>query len=96
VIQESLTNVYRHANSDSARVETDKQAEWLTIRVRDYGKGLPQEISGRTFSPSLGIGISGMRERVRQFGGELNVSRAEPGTLVEIKIPLFNSDIGTL
>jgi signal transduction histidine kinase len=42
------------------------------------------------------IGISGMRDRIRQFGGELNVSRAEPGTLVETKIPLFNSDIGTL
>jgi hypothetical protein len=53
-------------------------------------------MSGRTFSPSLGIGISGTRERVRQFGDELNVSRAEPGTLGENKIPLFNSDIGTL
>jgi len=89
VVQESLTNVYRHANSNSARVEIDKQAEWVVVRVRDYGKGLPQGITDRSHSPSLGVGIVGMRERVRQFGGELTVSRAEPGTLVETRIPLF-------
>jgi PAS domain S-box-containing protein len=94
VVQESLTNVYRHANSDSARVEIDKQPEWVTIRVRDYGKGLPQDVIGKR-SSSLGVGITGMRERVRQFGGELTLSRAEPGTLVETKIPLFSSAIDT-
>jgi PAS domain S-box-containing protein len=96
VVQESLANVYRHANSDSARVEIDKQPEWVVIRVRDYGKGLPQEISGKTFSSNLGVGITGMRERVRQFGGELTLSRAEPGTLLEARIPLFSLDSGML
>lgn len=90
VVQESLTNVYRHADSESARVEIDKQSESIVVRVRDYGKGLPQEInSNRTSSSTLGVGIAGMRGRVRQFGGELTMSRAEPGTLVEAKIPLF-------
>ena len=42
----------------------------------------------------LGVGVTGMRERVRQFGGELTMSRAEPGTLVEAQIPLFGSGIG--
>jgi PAS domain S-box-containing protein len=88
VVQESLTNIYRHANSESARVEIDKQSEWVNVRVRDYGKGLPPEFSGK--GSRLGVGISGMRERTRQFGGELYVSRAEPGTLVEAKIPLFS------
>jgi PAS domain S-box-containing protein len=96
VIQESLTNVYRHANSESVRVEIDKQSEWVVMRIRDYGKGLPREISGKTSSSSLGVGITGMRERVRQFGGELTLSRAEPGTLVEAKIPLFFLNLGTL
>ena len=96
VVQESLTNVYRHANSESARVEIDKQPEWVVIRVRDYGKGLPREIRGKTPSSNLGVGITGMRERVRQFGGELTLSRAEPGTLFEAKIPLFDSGRGIL
>jgi signal transduction histidine kinase len=96
VVQEALTNVYRHANSENARVEIDKQSEWVVIRVRDYGKGLPREIRGKTSSSHLGVGITGMRERVRQFGGDLILSRAEPGTLVEAKIPLFDSGRGIL
>jgi PAS domain S-box-containing protein len=96
VVQESLTNVYRHANSESARVEIEKQPDWVAVRVRDYGKGVSPETAGQSHSSRLGIGIAGMRERVRQFGGELTVSRAEPGTLVETKIPLFSSDVGAL
>ena len=96
IVQESLTNVYRHANSDSARVDIEKQPEWVVIRVRDYGKGVPQNVSGKRSSSNLGVGITGMRERVRQFGGELTLSGAEPGTLVEAKIPLFGSDFETL
>lgn len=85
IVQEALTNVYRHADSDSVRVEIEKQPERVLVRVRDYGKGVPHEFS----LSGLGVGINGMRERLRQFGGDLNVSRAEPGTLVEAKIPLF-------
>src|SRR5271156_277871 len=94
VVQEALTNIYKHANSDSARVEIDKQPEWVLVRVRDDGKGVAH-LGGDRSTPSLGVGITGMRERVRQFGGELTVTRAEPGTLVEAKIPLFSLEIGT-
>jgi PAS domain S-box-containing protein len=95
LIQESLTNVCRHANSESARVEIEKQSESVSVRIRDYGIGLRQELAGRHASSGLGVGVTGMRERVRQFGGELTMSRAEPGTLVEARIPLFGSNIGT-
>jgi PAS domain S-box-containing protein len=94
IIQESLTNVCRHANSDSARVEIEKRSESVLVRVRDYGEGLPPEIANRNISSGLGVGVSGMRERVRQFGGDLTISRAEPGTLIEARIPLFGSDVG--
>jgi len=89
IVQEALTNVYRHANSDSARVEIDKQSEWVSVCVRDYGKGLPKETDGKTLLPNMGVGIAGMRERVRQLGGELTLSRSEPGTLLDAKLPLF-------
>jgi PAS domain S-box-containing protein len=92
VVQESLTNIYRHAKSESARVEIDKQQDWVSVRVRDFGKGITQELVGRGHSSGMGVGISGMRARLRQFGGELTVSRAEPGTLVHATIPLFRSD----
>jgi PAS domain S-box-containing protein len=89
VVQESLTNVFRHSASESARVEIEKYADRVTVRVRDYGKGCPPELGGVNQPVRLGVGISGMRERVRQFGGDLIVVRAEPGTLVEASIPLF-------
>lgn len=88
-MQESLTNVYRHAKSNSARVEIEKQSEWVGVRVRDFGVGVSPELNGRGYSSKSGVGVSGMRERLRQFGGELTLSRAEPGTLVEAKIPLY-------
>jgi signal transduction histidine kinase len=66
------------------------------VRVRDYGKGVAQVTSNRDRTSSLGVGIAGMRERVRQFGGELTVTRAEPGTLVEAKIPLFSTEGETI
>jgi PAS domain S-box-containing protein len=96
IVQESLTNVYRHANSDSARVDIEKRAEVVTISVRDYGKGTPQETAAGIHEARLGVGISGMRERVRQFGGEVTVSRAEPGTLVQATIPLFGPEVETV
>jgi PAS domain S-box-containing protein len=89
VVQESLTNVYRHSKSDSARVEIEKQSEWVAVRIRDYGQGVPTNIESRMGAVSIGVGIAGMRERVRQFGGDLTLSRAEPGTLVEAKLPIF-------
>jgi PAS domain S-box-containing protein len=90
IVQECLTNVYRHAESKSARVEIEKQSDWIVVRVRDHGKGMPQE--SHAHAPMLGVGIRGMRERVRQFGGDIIVSRAEPGTVVESRIPLFMVD----
>jgi two-component system NarL family sensor kinase len=92
VVQEALTNVYRHSGSQSARVEIEKQSERVCIRIRDYGKGVPQHIADKAAGRGVGVGVTGMRERLRQFGGELTISRAEPGTLVEAKIPLFGAD----
>ncbi len=92
IVQEALTNVYRHSGSSGARVELDRQPERVLLRIRDYGKGLlpdPMGIGGSR----IGVGIGGMRERVKQFGGELKVSSAEPGTLVEAAIPLFRSAV---
>jgi PAS domain S-box-containing protein len=87
IIQESLTNVYRHSGSEDARIEIDQGAETVRVRVRDFGKGIGD--SGDLTMPPPGVGISGMKERVKQLNGELRVSRAEPGTLVEATIPIF-------
>jgi PAS domain S-box-containing protein len=87
VVQEALTNVYRHSASDNARVEIERSSDTIVLRIRDFGKGVPFQSPLKRPEPTLGVGITGMRERVRQLGGELEVKRAEPGTLVEAHIP---------
>jgi PAS domain S-box-containing protein len=93
IIQEALGNVFRHAQSESARVEVIGQSEQIIVKVRDYGKGISPRIVKMDGSAQLGVGITGMRERLRQIGGELALTRAEPGTLVEATIPLNGGDV---
>jgi PAS domain S-box-containing protein len=85
VIQEAVTNIYRHSGSEDARIEIALDSDRVAIRVRDFGKGI-----GPTAS-TAGVGISGMKERVKQLNGELRVSRAEPGTILEATLPLIDS-----
>jgi signal transduction histidine kinase len=87
VVQEALTNVYRHSESANARVEIERLPDTIVLRIRDFGKGVPFNSPLKRTEPTLGVGITGMRERVRQLGGELTVKRVEPGTLVEAHIP---------
>jgi PAS domain S-box-containing protein len=89
VVQEALTNVYRHSESDNARVEIERLSDTIVLWIRDFGKGVPFSSPLKRTEPTLGVGITGMRERVRQLGGELTVKRVEPGTLVEAHIPTF-------
>jgi PAS domain S-box-containing protein len=93
IVQEALGNVFRHAASESARVEIVGQSEQIIVKVRDYGKGISPKIARMESSAQMGVGITGMRERVRQLGGELSITRAEPGTLVEAMIPLMGADV---
>jgi PAS domain S-box-containing protein len=88
VIQESLTNVYRHSESQDARIEMLRDDENVTLKIRDFGKGIPDHKTGMAAIP--GVGISGMRERVKQLNGDLKITRAEPGTLVQATIPIID------
>ncbi len=87
VIQESLTNIFRHSGSEDARIDIHQEPDAVTVRIRDFGKGIPD--NRNILASTAGVGISGMRERVKQLNGELKVTRAEPGTLVEATIPLI-------
>jgi len=89
IVHECISNVYRHSGSPDARIELHQQSERIVIKVRDFGKGIETDQRPGTFPLTLGVGIGGMRERLKQFGGDLKITRAEPGTLVEATIPLF-------
>jgi len=92
IVQEALTNIHRHSGSHAARVHIVRDSDEIMVEVRDDGKGIPAnkllqlESNGRS-----GVGIRGMRERVKQFGGSFEISSNGHGTLVAARLPVANA-----
>ena len=84
VVQESLTNIFRHSGSETASVQIEARSGIVRLEVVDNGKGIPDEILATLNSSGgqLGVGIRGMRERVRQLGGWLQIKSSPAGTQV--------------
>ena len=89
IVQESLTNIRRHTNSETADITITRTPVEVLLSIRDQGKGmklsLPRNGDG---AASIGVGISGMRHRVKQLGGELLVDSDGDGTIVTAKVPV--------
>jgi PAS domain S-box-containing protein len=81
IVQECLTNIHRHSESKSASIAITSDPEHLKLEIRDRGKGMS------TPMPRAGVGIQGMRERVRQLGGELEIESGRGGTSVTAIFP---------
>jgi PAS domain S-box-containing protein len=90
VVQESLTNIHRHSGSPAAEIRLTSDAESVSLEVTDYGRGIPPEQLRRCNGnrAALGVGIAGMRERVRQLGGQLQVRSSEQGSTVKAILPV--------
>jgi len=87
IVQEALTNVYRHAEARKASISLTMKENQIAVTVQDDGKGIPDVIGD--FKPDkIGVGIAGMRQRVKEFGGELRLRNGTPGTCVEVVIPI--------
>ncbi len=86
IIQEALTNVYRHSGATHAQVGLSWHQGEVTFTVRDDGKGI-EERTAELQLGGIGVGIGGMRQRTKEFGGELRIVNTHPGTLVEVVIP---------
>ena len=89
IVQESLANIHRHSGSRRARIRIAKSRSRVTLLVRDEGRGLRKVVGRNTRDPALmGVGIAGMRERVRQLGGEIAIDSSGRGTEVKVMLPL--------
>jgi signal transduction histidine kinase len=85
VLQESLTNIHRHSGSKIAKIRLYIKDGWAILNIEDRGKGFHSN-NGHAFN--AGVGIAGMRERVREQGGELQITSSKDGTKVEVMMPL--------
>ena len=89
VLQESLTNIHRHAKSKSADVSFQVIAGEATLAIADHGRGIPNEVLDRfRVAGTSGVGLGGMRERVRELGGRFEVESGSGGTRVRVTVPL--------
>jgi signal transduction histidine kinase len=90
VLQESLTNIHRHSNSAKAEVAVELLPNQVLLRVRDYGKGIAPDLleNFRASGTNSGVGLAGMRERIRELGGQFSVQRCSPGTLISVSLPV--------
>ena len=90
IVQEALTNVFRHAGAHKVGINLTQKNGLIVVAVRDDGKGIGQKIVNLE-PDSVGVGIGGMKQRAKEFGGELRLINANPGTLVELTIPYGSS-----
>ena len=90
ILQEALNNIYRHSQSTKADVSLRADSAWVTLRVKDYGRGIPGNTLAafQTGGPQAGVGLTGMKERVREQGGQLEIHSDETGTEIVAKIPI--------
>src|ERR1700733_3476497 len=91
VLQESLTNIHRHAAASNAAILFQYDAEGVILEVRDFGKGIPQERLHllRGVSGESGVGLAGMRERMNELNGTLELQSDPRGTSIRATIPLY-------
>ena len=89
VLQESLTNVHRHSGASATKVRLDASADQFVLEIADNGTGIPEECIKRFHEAGhgTGVGLVGMRERVHELGGRLDIQSNPAGTTVSVALP---------
>jgi len=89
LVQECLTNIHRHSGSPTAKIRLHRSNHEVVIQVEDKGQGIPSEkLGSMTSAGTPGVGITGMKERVRQLGGTLEISSDHSGTKIVARLPI--------
>ena len=88
ILQEGLTNIHRHSGASKAEVTLARSPGGLVLRIRDHGVGIEEDVLSRFYSENsgTGVGLAGMRERIRELGGRLEI-HSDHGTAVEATVP---------
>ena len=89
VVQECLTNIHRHSESPTAKIRLRQRDQQVLVEIEDKGKGIPPEKQQQMATAGApGVGVRGMRERLRQLGGTLEINSNGTGTVVTVWLPV--------
>jgi PAS domain S-box-containing protein len=91
LVQECLTNIHRHSGSKTAQIRVEREEHTVHVKVEDQGRGMSPERLAAIQSQGTGVGIRGMRERVRHLHGDLVIESNDSGTKVYATLPLTTS-----
>jgi len=88
VLQESLTNIHRHSGSSRAKIGAGMDGEAVYLEIRDFGHGISQEVleSFKISGNGVGVGLAGIRERLREVDGKLDLSSTAEGTVLRVSL----------
>jgi signal transduction histidine kinase len=93
ILQEALTNVHRHSGSRVVEVCVSASETQVVLSVKDFGIGLPREILDRFWKTgNAGVGLAGIRERVKELGGFLSIESSLDGTVLRATVPISKTD----
>jgi len=88
IVQESLTNIHRHSGSKTATIRLSRSVHNVVIEIQDHGKGISPEKLVAIKAQRTGVGITGMRERVRHLKGEMDIWSNGAGATILVTLPL--------
>lgn len=94
-VQECLTNIHRHSGSRTAAIRVTRQNEEVLVEVTDHGTGISAEKLAEIHTGGSGVGLLGMRDRVKQLKGEFTIESSEAGTKISIHLPAPSLPDGT-
>lgn len=88
IVQESLTNIHRHSGSKTATIRLFRSSDCILLEIQDHGKGISPEKLAAIKAQRTGVGITGMRERIRHFKGEMDIQSSGTGATLLVTLPL--------
>jgi signal transduction histidine kinase len=94
ILQEALTNVHRHSGSRSVEVRLTRDSTFVALAIQDHGKGIPQDTLDRfkKSGTNVGVGLAGMRERIKELGGTFHLESGPKGTLLKAIVPIASAE----
>jgi signal transduction histidine kinase len=88
VVQECLTNIHRHSGSSKASICLEKCSQGILLEVGDQGSGIPAEkLAAVASGARMGVGLRGIGERVKSFGGDMKIESNQQGTRIKVILP---------